>query len=263
MRSPFCKTVKRMVFLLTQQNSFLYKDGILELRKRNLSFLNLVDRSLTTDDEYQFPELSCDIHMLPDYIAMSSQPHLFHNTSRTAVGFWEYDRRFNNPRGLTAALYWDDKKQLERYKQRFSGVKYIFTPDYSVVEDMPACLEYSYVYFSRIVALWLMTEVGTTVIPTVSASTIERLAVALLGLDNCNVIAISTKGYLRNSTEKGYLREMVRYVVDHKQLDSIVVYDTCSSEDEVYDIFEYALEHNINIDVPLNSYRELHMKERG
>lgn len=246
---------------MTQHQDVLYPENLPELRKRNLSFLNLVDRTFVTDDEYQFPQLSCDIHMLPDYIALSSQPHLFHKTSRTAVGFWEYDRLFNGPQGLTAALYWDNSKLLNKFKQQFSGVKYVFTPDYSVVEDMPAYFEYSYVYMSRIVALWLMTEANVAVIPTVSASTLERLSVELTGLDGCNVIAMSTKGYLRNATERDYLRKMICYIVDHKQLDSIVVYDTCASEDRVYDLFEYALEHNINIDVPMNSYKELHLKE--
>lgn len=59
-----------------------------------------------------------------------------------------------------------------------------------------------------------------------------------------------------NPVERNVIKELVRLTVDTLDLKAIVVYDVCSTNDAVDDIFSYAKEKDIEIVVPANALKE-------
>lgn len=79
---------------------------------------------------------------------------------------------------------------------------------------------------------------------------------ALDGLEDCHVVAFSTKGYVDNPLEREILKQIVQLTVDTLDLHTIVVYDVCKDNHAVEDIFAYALERGIKVVVPMNTLKE-------
>ena len=58
------------------------------------------------------------------------------------------------------------------------------------------------------------------------------------------------------------IKELVKLTVDTLDLKAIVVYDVCSTNDAVDDIFFYAKEKGIEIVVPANALKERNAARR-
>ena len=224
-------------------------------RKLNLEFLRYTNLT-QSEGSYDLSALSCNTMVYPDYIALSGQPSLYRKTSQTAVGFWEYDEKFDGIHGLYNAIYHNEKGLLEQYKRRYAGVRYFFTPDYSLFGDVSPIENNYRMLKGRVVGIWFATELNAVVIPFISAANEYELPLALTGLENCSVVAFSTKGYVNNLQERKVLERMVRVTVDELNLRAIVVYDVCATNDAVNEIFSYARESGVDIIVPLNSLKE-------
>lgn len=223
--------------------------------KLNLNFLQLANKTKASG-EFDLPALTCNTDVLPDYIALYGQPGSYHKTPLTAVGFWQFDDVFDGIHGLYNAIYHNEKKLLEKYRKRFEGVKIFFTPDYSQFGDIDRIEMLYRLKKARIVGLWLAMELSAVVIPFITAPTAEDLPLALNGLEDCHVVAFSTKGYANSETEKQELKRMIRLTVDTLNLKTIVVYDVCKDDKAVRDIFEYAFEQGIRVAVPPNVLKE-------
>ena len=87
-------------------------------KKLNLSYLDLTNKTWKVG-EFDFPKLLCNPSVLPDYIALYTQPSEYHKTSLTCLAFYNYDDTFDGMDGLYNAIYYDDKKRLDFYKKRF------------------------------------------------------------------------------------------------------------------------------------------------
>ena len=115
---------------------------------------------------------------------------------------------------------------------------------------------------ARIVGIWFAMELDAVVIPFITAPTPESVGFALDGLENCSVVAFSTKGYVDDPIERAVIKELVRLTVDTLNLKAIVVYDACSTNDAVDDIFSYATERDIRIVVPSNALKDRNAAKR-
>lgn len=105
--------------------------------------------------------------------------------------------------------------------------------------------------------MWLTMEVGAVVIPLVTFPTLESIEFVLDGLEECEVVAFSTKGSMDNPVERAILTESVRYVVDRLgKLRAIVVYDVCMDDEKVREVFAYATEHGVEVVIPPNKLKE-------
>ena len=105
-------------------------------------------------------------------------------------------------------------------------------------------------------------ELSAVVIPFITVPTPESVGFALDGLENCSVVAFSTKGYVDNTVERNVIRELVRLTVDTLDLKAIIVYDVCSTNDAVNDIFSYAKDKGIEIVIPPNALKERNAMKR-
>ena len=232
------------------------------MRKRlNLNYLRYTNltRSVGAHD---LPALSCHTKVFPDYIALSGYPAQFHETPLTAVGFWEYDDKFDGYDGLFNAIYYDRADLLDFYRERFAGVRFFFTPDYSQFGDVSDIEENYRLLKARIVGIWFAVEIGAVVIPFVTVPTPKSVSFALDGLEDCSVVAFSTKGYVKDSVERETLKRIVELTVDTLNLAAIVVYDVCATNSAVDDIFAYARERGIKIVVPSNALKRRNVARR-
>lgn len=229
-------------------------------KKLNLNHLDYTNKTICAGP-YDLPSLVCKTEILPDYIALYTQPGLYHNTALTAVGFWLYDETFEDYDGLYNAIYYKVEHRLKFYKERFKDVKIFFTPDYSQSGDMDLIEQLTRLKMARVVGLWLVEELGAVVIPFITAALPDVIDVALDGLEACSVVAFSTKGYVENQVERQILKELVRLTVDKlPNLQTIVVYDTCKDNEAINDIFAYALEHNIKVVAPANALKDCNIR---
>lgn len=144
---------------------------------------------------------------------------------------------FDGQNGLFWAIYFNNEKLLNKYKERFNGVKFIITPDYSILGDINRIENIHRIFRARIVALWFIFELGVIAIPNISFSDDETAKIALLGLEESSVVAISTKGHMQEPAEKQRLKENIKLVVDTLNLKAIIVYDVCGTDDETKDVF--------------------------
>lgn len=228
------------------------------LDKLNLNYLKYTNKTIYTG-VFDLPSLVCNTEVLPDYIALFTQPSAYHKTALTAVGFWLYDNTFEDYDGLYNAIRYNVKDRLEFYKERFKDVRIFFTPDYSQSGDMDLIEQLNRLKMARVVGLWLAEELGTVVIPFITAALPDVLPVALNGLKACTVVAFSTMGYVDDVIEREMLKELVRLTVNSLNLKAIIVFDVCKDNEAVDDIFSYAREHGVKIIVPMNVLKERNM----
>ena len=106
----------------------------------------------------------------------------------------------------TVAFFSDDPdiekyyKNPDRYLKRLAQYKYLFTPDYSLLTDMPIWMQIGNVAKSR----WcgrMWQEFGLSVIPTASWSTEKSFEFVFIGLPKGTSVIVSTLG-VRSNAEK-------------------------------------------------------------
>lgn len=228
------------------------KRDMYKLLNHNIQkLLNQAER----EGEYGFPVLYCNTDVFPDYLALYSQPGLYHKTKNTGVCFYSYDCSFDDIHGLYNAIYYGNERLLKYYKERFKNVNYFITPDCSVFGDIQKVENLHRIWKARIVALWFILELKAIVIPNIMYYSEESLPITCCGLENCSVVAFSAKGHVRYAKERQLLKSAIKYVVDHFPLKTIVVYSVCGDDDNCLKLFEYATEKNIEIIIPDNSLR--------
>lgn len=234
------------------------KNGLNERKEKdlhpllNLNYLKLTNKTYSIG-EYSFPALYCNTDILPDYIALYTQPSDYHRTPNTCVCFYVYDDAFDGMFGLYNAIYYDNKELLNYYKERFKDVRFFISPDYSQFGDLHKIENIHRLWKARIVTLWFILELNAIAIPNITYTSRETFPLYFSGLEECQVVAFSTKGHLTDIVEKNLLIDAVKYAVDHLPLKSIVVYSVCSKDKTTLELFEYALSKGINVVIPNNS----------
>lgn len=224
-------------------------------KKLNLNYLKYTNLT-KAEGIHDLPKLFCNTEIYPDYIALYNRPSEYFKTNRTAVAFYQYDNVFDGQNGLYNAIYYDNKKQLKAFKERFKGVRFFISPDYSQLGDVDDIENHYRLKKSRIVAIWLMVELNAVVIPHITFPTLDSINFALDGLEDCSVVAFSTMGYINDPIEREVLRKSVKHVVDELNLKAIVVFDVCCQNNDALEIFNYAIEKGVEVVIPNNVLKE-------
>ena len=231
------------------------------IKKLNLHYLRYTNLTYSVG-KHDLPALYCNTDIYPDYIALYSQKCDYHKTKNTAVAFYQYDDTFDGQNGLYNAIYYNNEKQLDKYKQRFKGVKFFISPDYSELGDIDDIENHYRIKKARVVAIWLITELNAIVIPHITFPTISTIDFYLDGLEGCSVVAFSTKGYVDDKLEREILIEAVKYTVDRLNLKAIIVYDVCRENENVKEIFKYAIDNGIEVVIPPNMIKNRNQTRR-
>lgn len=160
---------------------------------------------------------------------------------------------FDGLYGLWNAIYYGVKELQEFYIERFKGVKYFIAPDYSKCGDIPEAENYYRQFKSRIVSIWLTMNLDAIVIPLISCANEIGMKYMLDGMENCTAVAFNAKGPMGDYLQLDILVNAIKYTVDHlKKLKTIIVYSASPDLNKVLDLFKYAIESGINIQIPDN-----------
>lgn len=224
-----------------------------QLKKKRL-LLNYLDYTNKThkSGKLELPCIHCNTEVVPDYIALYSQVSDYHHTSKTAIAYFQFDNVFDGQHGLYNAIYYNNRKDLRLFKKRLKGVRFVIAPDCSECGDVDLLENLYRLKRARVISLWLTIELGICVIPLITFPNIGFLPFVLEGLQECNVVAFSTKGYINNAEEREILKKAIRMTVDTLNLKKIIVYDVCKTDEKALAIFEYAIQKGVEIVIPDN-----------
>jgi hypothetical protein len=225
-----------------------------ELRKKlNLNVMELLNNTPNMG-LFDLPSMYCPDITSIDYIALYTEPGLYHKNPNTLIGFYNYDIKFDSIKGLFNAIYYNEEKLLNKFKKRFQGCTMFISPDYSLCGDIHTIENLYRIYKARVVSIWLTMECDAIVIPNITYSNKEIFEFMLLGLEECETVAFGTKGNIDDQEERLLLMNAIEYTVDHlKKLKTIVVYSSCRHDKTIYEVFKYALDNNIKVIIPNNT----------
>lgn len=224
-------------------------------RLLNLNFTDVTNK-IHSVGEYDLPYIAAKITKYPDYIALYKDKGDYLRTDRTCVSFYNYDAAFDGLCGMWNAIYYDVAEWKNFYRERFAGVKYFIAPDYSLCGDINKIENLHRLFKARIVSIWLTLELNAVAIPNITYSNEEIFSNMLDGMENCEVIAFSTKG-LRNSCKKlSLMKKALLYTVDNlPKLRTIIIYTLSKDDEKIYSWFSYAVQHEIKLIIPSNRSR--------
>lgn len=247
-------------------NKKVQKNGTICYENLDLQKLFLLKYQVLTNKsqyvgKYDIPSLYCNTNIYPDYIALYSEKSYYKKTELTAVGFFQFDNEFDGQHGLYNAIYYNNEEDLAKFKKRFEGVKFVFSPDYSLLEDSDEVENIYRLKKARVVSLWFIHVIGAIVIPLITFPSLKSIDYYLDGLENSSVVGISTKGHIDESNEYLILCATVKYLVKNKpNLKAIVVYDVCGNPSKTEEAFKLAIDSGVKVIIPNNSLKSQNMK---
>ena len=220
--------------------------------KLNLKYMDLINKT-TCCGMYDMPKVLSPKYVNIDYLALYSDRYEYNKTNNTCVCFYEYDNVFDSKNGLFNAIYNNDIKLLNKYKERFKDVLYFISPDYSLCGDIPEVINIYNIFKSRLVSLGLTLLLDKLVLPNITYASRKSFTYMLDGLEECNVVAFSTKGSLNNIEQEKLLVEAIKYSVDHlHNLKQIIVYDVSIDNFNTIKLFAYPISKGIEVLTPNN-----------
>ena len=225
-----------------------------ELRYQlNYGIADLLNKAVLND--YNLPIHHCDPSVYPDYIALNTEKSKFHLTPSTALGFYAYDRTFDNIDGLYNAIYYNNRKLLDKYKKLYANIRFVIGPDYSLFDDIWVYENESRLLKIRVIMLWFILEIHSIVIPNAIYVSPSKLPRYLSGFEECTVICFSTKSQVRHSRNRARVKETVKYVVDNFPIKMILVYSVCGKDETSLRLFKYAISRGIDVRIVDNTLR--------
>lgn len=232
----------------------------------NLQYLSVTNKTIAIGEK-DFPKLYCDIDDYPDFIALYSERGLYHKTDKTCVAFMEYDNEWNGRYGLSESIRWDDQEELQRYIERFEGVKYFASPDPTISNDIHRYEIGHRIGTAREVAIWLTMNTKAITIPLIKYSSSSDFKYMLDGLEDVTVVMFSAKGKMNSGKDHDLLIEAANFTVEKlKNLKAIIVYSDSIYDKKILKMFNSALVAGIRVTIPDNTLRTRNMelaKESG
>ena len=219
----------------------------------NYNIARLLNQTMLNKD--QLPIHFCDPEVYPDYLAMNTEPGKYFLTHTTALAFYSYDKTFDNKDGLYNAIYYNDRKRLKHFRDRYRDIPFIIAPDYSIFDDIWRFENEHRLFKIRILMLWFALEIKAVVIPNAIYVAPEKMPLYYSGLEKCTVICFSTKGHIRRAECRNRVKEAVQYATDHLPLKTILVYSVCGDDNKALRLFRYATEQGIKIILVDNTLR--------
>ena len=126
-------------------------------------------------------------------------------------------------------------------------------PDYSKLGDSCELENQHRQFRSRIVSIWLSVNLRSIVVPLVSVANISGMKTMLDGMKKCTIVAFNAKGAMGDAGQLPIFQNSIKYTVDNlPELQEIIVYSASPNKEKVLEIFEYAIQKGICIQIPDN-----------
>lgn len=206
--------------------------------------------SLSFEGDYDMPVVGNfdDISVI-DYIALYSDTSEYNKTENTCVAFYQYDHVFDGIHGLYNSIIYQDEERLNKFRERFKGVKYIIAPDYSLFGDFPNALQIFNIYKSRVCMCWLIANTKAIVLPNVRWTFPFTFEYCFDGIMKGSNIAIGVLGQIRDKENKKMFLVGFKVAIDRIEPKCILVYGFVT-ESNFDELFGYAKSKGIKIIVP-------------
>ncbi len=204
--------------------------------------------------KYDIPVVGYFGEELPDYLALYSNVGEYKKTSNTCVTFYQYDETFDSMNGLWNAIVHKNQRLLQHFKNRFSGVKFITCPDYSITGDMPLCMQIFNVYRSRVVAIWLRENCNCTIIPNLRFNNEKSYDYCFDGIAYNSVVCFSILGLCSKPVDVKNIINGLHETIIRIRPKAIIVYGECT-DSKFNMLFKECLDNQIVIIRP-NSRRK-------
>ena len=182
-------------------------------KKHNLYIIDLINTTYKMGEK-ELLHVASPENVEIDFLALYSRKNEYSKTKKTCVCFYEDDWKFDNKNGFWDAIYHKDKKTLRKLKERLTNVDILIAPDYSVFNEFSDSFNVVNIQRSRIVLLWLVEECNKIVIPNITFTDEKSLKYFYNGLEDCSVVAISTKGTLKNNEIKKLFKQAIDILVN-------------------------------------------------
>lgn len=202
------------------------------------------------EGDYDMPVVGSFDDISPiDYLALYSDVAEYRKTENTSVCFYQYDHVFDGIHGLYNSIIYKDEARLEKFRERFKGVKWIVAPDYSLFGDFPNALQIFNVYRSRVCMCWLAANTEAKIIPNVRWSFPFTFEYCFDGIMKGSNVAVGVLGLVRGNENRAMFLEGFKKMVDTIQPKAILVYGFIT-ESNAEDLLGYAMERGVRIVIP-------------
>ena len=206
--------------------------------------------SLSFEGDYDMPIVGNfdDISVI-DYIALYSDTSEYNKTENTCVAFYQYDHVFDGIHGLYNSIIYKDEERLDKFRERFKGVKYIVAPDYSLFGDFPNALQIFNIYKSRVCMCWLIANTKAKILPNVRWTFPFTFEYCFDGIMKGSNIAIGVLGQIRDKENRKMFLDGFKVAIDRIEPKCILVYGFVT-ESNFGELFGYAKSKGISIIIP-------------
>lgn len=183
----------------------------------------------TKNNSKELPDIGCFIDIVPDFIALISEPSLYNLTNKTCVAWFKDDSIFDTIDGLYNAIIYKDIELLKYYKYKYKDIKIFISPDYSLYGDFDKTVILNNLRKQLVVSLWLIFELDAIVIPLMTYSNEESLDWCFEHIMQDSVVAVSLKGVM-NEPEKSLFIKALKKLIDTRHPKSLIVYSVSKDE---------------------------------
>lgn len=190
---------------------------------------------------YQVPEISPANVERPADLVLWSQRKKCRNKQNCGLTFYEFDAKFDSPRGLYNILKYGSESKIKSLVAELKEFAFVICPDYSVYGNFPNYKQIEAMAKSREVG-YVLSSLGVIVIINYRATYKWTYELALSGMSKHQIVAIGTLGALRDSESRKLLKDSIGALVDYIEPKAIIVYGQAPA-----DVFESASNRGIEI----------------
>lgn len=193
----------------------------------------------------ELPDIGCFVNVIPDFIALETEPGLYNVTNKTCIAWFKDGNVFDTIDGLYNAIIYKDIELLKFYKERYKKVKFFISPDYSLYGDFDKITTLNNLRKQIIVSLWLIFELDAVVIPLMTYANEESLDWCFEHIMKDSVVAVSLKGVM-NEPDKSLFKKALKKLIDTRSPKSLIVYSV-SKEASTKEMLEYAYKNDVDV----------------
>ena len=235
---------KKKIKVNKTHNNVLLKSDYSSIDKRDVYGFYLTNKT-TKNNPYELPDIACFANVVPDFIALVSEPSLYNLTNKTSVAWFKDDSIFDTIDGIYNSIIYKDIQLLKYYKDRFKDVKIFISPDYSLYGDFDKITILNNLRKQIVVSLWLIFELDAIVIPLMTYSNEESLNRCFEQIMRSSIVVISLKGVM-NEHEKSLFIKALKKLIDTRHPKSLIVYSV-SKDEHTKEMLDYAYKNNVEV----------------
>ncbi len=212
--------------------------------KRDVYGFYLTNKT-THNNPMELPDIGNFSDNYPDFFALDSELGLYHKTNKTCICFFREDQFFDKMDGLNNTIKYKNLKLLKYYKNRYDGVKYFVSTDYSLNGDFDKETLLHNLKRQCIDFLWFSFELNAICYPLMTYGNEQSLSWCFEHIMIGSNIVVSLK-MVMTGPERKLFTKALRVLVDTRKPKALLVYSVAKHETTMK-ILDYAVQKSIKI----------------